>query len=67
MQWRLIKTIIVLPANVLVFIPAAILWTAKDTKNSAELATAEQLFFWLALVAGSIGCIGKWGQTTVNA
>ena len=55
MPWRLIKTIIVLPGNVLVFIPAVILWIAKDTKYSAELATAYQLSFWLALVAGSIG------------
>ena len=39
MPWRLIKTIIVLPGNVLVFIPAVILWLAKDTKYSAELAT----------------------------
>jgi protein-S-isoprenylcysteine O-methyltransferase Ste14 len=55
MPWRLIKTIIVLPGNVLVFIPAVILWIAKDTMYSAELATAYQLSFWLALVAGSIG------------
>jgi len=55
MPWRIIKTIIVLPGNVLVFIPAVILWVAKDTKYSAALATTGRLSFWLALVVGSIG------------
>ena len=55
MKWGLVKTAIVLPGTVLVFIPAAILWVAKDSKFSAELIAAGQLPFWLALLAGGIG------------
>jgi len=73
MHWRLIKTIIVLPGNVLVFIPALILWIARDTAFSAALVTADRPSFWLALGAGSIGfglCVWtvtifmKFGQGT---
>jgi protein-S-isoprenylcysteine O-methyltransferase Ste14 len=38
-----------------VFIPAVILWAAKDSMLSARLATADQFLFWLALIAGGIG------------
>ena len=55
MHWGLVKTVIVLPGTVLVFIPAFIVLAAKDSKFSAELTTASQLPFWLALLAGSLG------------
>ena len=64
MYWRLIKTIIVLPGNVLVLIPAVILWVARETAFSAALVTADRPFFWLALVAGSIGVgLAVWTVT----
>jgi protein-S-isoprenylcysteine O-methyltransferase Ste14 len=55
MHWGMVRTIIVLPGTVLVFIPAAILRVARASSFSAELATAGQPIFWLALFAGSIG------------
>jgi protein-S-isoprenylcysteine O-methyltransferase Ste14 len=54
-HWELVRTIIVLPGTVLVFIPAVILWVTQDSRFSAKLATTGQLAFWLALSAGSIG------------
>jgi hypothetical protein len=51
----LIRALILLPGTVLVFIPAVILWAAKDSMLSARLATADQFLFWLALIAGGIG------------
>ena len=55
MHWGLVRTIIVLPGTVLVFIPAAILWAAEDSKFSSRLTTPGQIFFWVALLAASIG------------
>jgi len=53
--WGLVKAMIVLPGTVLVLIPAVILWVAEDSKFSAELITAGQLPFWMALLAGING------------
>ena len=55
MNWGLIRSIIVLPGNVLVFIPAAILWISKRLGYSPKFAAPGQFFFWVALVAASIG------------
>ena len=55
MHWRLIKAIILLPGNVLVIIPAVILWVTGDNGFSAQLVTAGSLLFWLALIHGGIG------------
>lgn len=64
MHWGLVRTLIVLPGTVLVFIPAVILWVTEDWKVSAELTTGCQLPFWLALSAGSIGLgLGVWTVT----
>ncbi|MCK5613295.1 isoprenylcysteine carboxylmethyltransferase family protein [Candidatus Pacearchaeota archaeon] len=64
MHWGLVRTLIVLPGTVLVFIPAVILWVAEDSKFSAELTTIGQLPFWLALLAGSIGLgLSVWTVT----
>ena len=64
MYWGLVRTLIVLPGTVLVFIPAVILWVAEDSKFSAELTTVGQLAFWLALLAGSIGLgLSVWTVT----
>ena len=55
MHWGLVKTIIVLPGTVLVFIPAAILLVTQDSRFAAELASPTQIWFWLALLAAVIG------------
>jgi hypothetical protein len=44
MNWGLIRSIIVLPGNALVFIPAAILWISERLGYSPKLATAGQFF-----------------------
>ncbi len=64
MHWGLVRTLIVLPGTVLVFIPAVILWVVEDSKFSAELATVGQLALWLALLAGIIGLgLSVWTVT----
>jgi protein-S-isoprenylcysteine O-methyltransferase Ste14 len=55
MHWGLVKTIIVLPGTVLVFIPAAILLVTRDSKFAPKLASPTQIWFWLALLAAIIG------------
>jgi len=55
MNWGLVRTIIILPGTVLVFIPAVILAVAKNSQFSPEIAAPGQSVFWLALFAASIG------------
>ena len=55
MRLRLVKTIIVLPGTVLVFIPGAILLATQDSKFAPELASPTQVWFWLASLAAIIG------------
>ena len=64
MNWRLVRTIIVLPGNAVVFIPAAILWISGRRVYSLKFATPDQFLFWLAALAASIGfCLGIWTAT----
>ncbi len=64
MNWELIRTIIVLPGNVLVFIPAAILWISGRLGYFPKFATADKFLFWVALLAASIGlCLSIWTVT----
>jgi protein-S-isoprenylcysteine O-methyltransferase Ste14 len=64
MNWRLIRTIIVLPGNVVIFIPAVILWISGRLGYSLNFATANQFLFWLAVLAASIGlCLSIWTAT----
>jgi len=64
MQWRLVRTIIVLPGTALVFIPAVILGVAKDSQFPPEIAAPGQSVFWLALFAASIGLgLSVWTVT----
>jgi hypothetical protein len=55
MHWGLVRTIIVLPGTVLVFIPAIILLLTKDSGFLLKPTTPSQIWFWLALLAASIG------------
>ena len=55
MNWGLIRTIIVLPGNVLVFIPAAILWISKRLGYSPKFAAPGQFLFWFAILGAGIG------------
>ena len=64
MHLRLVKTIIVLPGTVLVFIPGAILLATQDTRFALELASPAKIWFWLALFAAIIGlALSGWAAT----
>lgn len=64
MNWGLVRTIIVLPGNVVVFIPAAILWISKLLGYSPKFAAADKFLFWVALLAATIGlCLSIWTAT----
>jgi len=55
MHWGLVKTIIVLPGTVLVFIPAIILLLTMDSRFHPKVTNPSQIYFWLALLAASVG------------
>lgn len=55
MHKGLVKTIIVLPGTVVVFIPTVILVVMKDSRFHAQIAYPHQLGFWLALLSVGIG------------
>ena len=55
MKRQLVKTIIILPGSVLVFIPAIILLAANNSDFSHELLTPNLVLFWLALVPAAAG------------
>ena len=64
MHWRLVKTIIVLPGTVTVFVPAVILGVTTNSTFSSELAGPGQIGFWVALLAAIIGLgLGVWTVT----
>jgi protein-S-isoprenylcysteine O-methyltransferase Ste14 len=64
MNLRLVKTIILLPGTVLVFIPGAILLVTQDSKFAPELASPTQIWFWLALLAAILGlALSTWTVT----
>ena len=64
MHWGLVKTIIVLPGTVLVFVPAVTLLATRDSKFAPKLASSAQVWFWMALLAAGIGlALSVWTAT----
>ncbi|MFH1351796.1 MAG: isoprenylcysteine carboxylmethyltransferase family protein [Pseudomonadota bacterium] len=64
MHWGLVKTIIVLPGTVLVFVPGIILLATEDSKSTYELASPDQIRFWIALLAAGVGlALSAWTTT----
>lgn len=55
MTRRLLRSIIILPGTVVVFVPAALVWFSRDSSLAAELATPGQAIFWLGLLAIATG------------
>ena len=55
MHWGLVKTIVLLPGTVLVFIPAAILLATRDSEWAPGSASPAQVWFWMALLAAIAG------------
>ena len=55
MHWGLLKAIIILPGTVLVFVPAAILLLAGETRLAADLQTPAEVTFYAAAVLLAAG------------
>ncbi len=59
---RLLRTILLLPGTVLVFVPAALLWLTAGTWFGAALAAPATLPFWVAIGVG-LPALGLMGWT----
>src|SRR5210317_892697 len=55
MDRGMIKSLIVLPGTVLIVIPAVILTVSQASRFSPKLAASNQVLFWSALLAASLG------------
>jgi protein-S-isoprenylcysteine O-methyltransferase Ste14 len=55
MNWRFLRTILILPGNVLVVVPALILIFTRAAAFSWEMSTPVRLQFWLALLCFAFG------------
>jgi protein-S-isoprenylcysteine O-methyltransferase Ste14 len=64
MTWNLLKTIIILPGTVLVFVPVVILITTYNSSFSFELIGPDRLLFWPGLAAAGLGlALATWTVT----
>jgi protein-S-isoprenylcysteine O-methyltransferase Ste14 len=64
MTWNLLKTIIILPGTVLVFVPVVILITTYKSRFSFELIGPDRLLFWPGLAAAGLGlALATWTVT----
>ena len=63
-HWGLVRTVLLLPGTVLVFVPAAILWMSLDSRSAAALISPHGIQFWLALLAAGMGLgLSVWTST----
>jgi len=53
----MVRTIIILPGMVLIFIPAAILWVTAGTTFAEEVLKPGRMAFWLSLVPAVFGLV----------
>ena len=61
MHWGLVRSIIILPGTALVFIPSIILVLSNNSKYPPKLASPTEIWFWLALLVGSVGiALSAW-------
>ena len=61
MTWELLKTVIILPGTVLVFVPVAIIITTYNSRFSFDLIGPGRLLFWPALAAAFLGlALATW-------
>lgn len=49
MNWSMLRAILILPGNVLVVIPALVLWLTADSSSAGQVSGPAQYQFWLAL------------------
>lgn len=62
MNWRLRRTVILLPGSVLLVLPALILWLTRGTKYRMRPRRPHDPLFWLAVLLGGAG-LGVMGWT----
>jgi protein-S-isoprenylcysteine O-methyltransferase Ste14 len=55
--WRLLKPILILPGNVLVVVPALILWAADGTAYGAAPISAGDFSLWLGFAVGLVAMV----------
>jgi protein-S-isoprenylcysteine O-methyltransferase Ste14 len=65
MSNNLLKTIIILPGTVLVFVPTVILIATYNTRFSFELIGPDRLLFWPGLAAAGLGLIMAFWAVTL--
>ena len=65
MSRRMIKSIIILPGTVLVFIPIIILLISKDSSFRHGISSPDQIRFWLALLVAAIGLTFSFWTVTL--
>jgi protein-S-isoprenylcysteine O-methyltransferase Ste14 len=53
----MVRTIIILPGMVVIFIPAAILWVTAGTTFPGEVLKSGRIVFWLSLVPAVFGLL----------
>ncbi len=60
MTGAMLRNILLLPGNVLVAIPAVVLWLTEATANSWRLARPDNVWMWVALavIAAGLGLMG---------
>ncbi|MBI3452572.1 MAG: isoprenylcysteine carboxylmethyltransferase family protein [Rhodospirillales bacterium] len=51
----MLKALIILPGNVLIVMPALLIWLSAGTPLAAALAGPETVRFWLAVIVGAPG------------
>lgn len=50
MKWKMLSAILLLPGNVLVVIPALLLWATKDTRFSWQYSQPQDYQFWFGIL-----------------
>lgn len=51
----MLRSIIILPGTVVVFVPALLVWLSRNSGLAARLVSSDQAVFWLGLLAITVG------------
>ena len=64
MNRRMIRSIIILPGTVLVFIPAMILLLTRDSRFHPDISSPDEIRFWVAILLAGVGIMfSVWTST----
>ena len=50
MKWKMLRAVLLLPGNVLIVIPALILWATKETRFGWQCSLPKDYQFWLGIL-----------------